>query len=429
MNNNQNNAPMYGEESHLEIKVNHDDYLDYSTMPPEPPPFVDDFHVDNSVTKSQKKPSHNGFSFSNGDYLADNAPAPFYLINGILEADSHGVIGGASMAFKTFVALRMVHSICTGRYFMGREVYATGKVIYVCGEGQGALSRRIKALKIVDGGFNDNLIVISEPVKIDNETDMARLKQMIADINPALVVFDTFASLVSETDENAPSAVGKALRLIKETCRNGNTSSLIVHHHGKDANKGLRGASNFTNDVDFSLELTRNVDSMMATLSCKKMKDGENFDDLHMTAHVVELGLIRQDGKETTSLVMKKADYAPAKKSANKLSANSERALSKLRDVINNAEITPLPDVVKELFKDHMEQAPNKVVMFDQWRDVAVNSISVNSDPNAPKKFNAAKRKAWLDSKNQLQNYGFIGVEGDYIWLIDKFNQSVTSVT
>ena len=40
--------------------------------------------------------------------MADNATAPEYLINDILETDSHGVLAGASQAFKTFADLRMV---------------------------------------------------------------------------------------------------------------------------------------------------------------------------------------------------------------------------------------------------------------------------------------------------------------------------------
>jgi hypothetical protein len=370
------------------------------------------------VTKNEVVTVTHGFSFSNGDELATKAKAPDYLINGILESDSHGMLAGASMAFKTFVAIGMVHSICTGADFMGQKVYKTGTVLYVCGEGQGALSRRIKAKQIVDGGFNGNLKILDGTVRIDNKNDMERLKQAIDEIQPVLVVFDTFASLVSETDENSPSDVGRVLRLIKETCRNAsNTSSMIVHHHGKDASKGMRGASNFTNDVDFSFELTRNIDSMMTTLSCKKMKDGENFNDIHIMARVVELGLIKQDGTETTSLVMAKSDHAPAKKSANKLNPNSERALSKLREAITAKGIVT-PEVVRVRYPDNQEKMPRYVVTIDQWREFAFAAISVNSDPADKKKHDAAKRKALWDSKKQLETYGFIGVEGDYIWAI-----------
>lgn len=421
---------MYGEQSHMEpnytIETNAPIDDNYSAFDAVNPSYFDENDRVTSVTKSRYDcvtknevvTVTHGFSFSNGDELATNAKAPDFLINGILESDSHGMLSGASMAFKTFVAIGMVHSICTGADFMGQKVYKTGKVLYVCGEGDGALSRRIKAKQIVDGGFNGNLIKLDGTVRIDNKDDMARLKQAIEEIQPVLVVFDTFASLVSQTDENSPSDVGRVLRLIKETCRNAsNTSSMIVHHHGKDASKGMRGASNFTNDVDFSFELNRNIDSMMTTLSCKKMKDGENFNDIHIMAQVVELGLIKQDGTETTSLVMVKADHAPAKKSVNKLNPNSERALSKLREAITAKGIAT-PEIVAKKYPDNPEYIPRYVVTIEQWREFAFSAISVNSDPADKKKHDAAKRKALWESKKQLESYGFIAVEGDYIWAI-----------
>lgn len=60
-----------------------------------------------------------GFTFSNADELSVKAKAPNYIVNNILETDSHGILGGSSMAFKTFVAIRLAHSVCTGISFMG----------------------------------------------------------------------------------------------------------------------------------------------------------------------------------------------------------------------------------------------------------------------------------------------------------------------
>lgn len=124
-----------------------------------------------------------GFTFTNGDELAAQAKAPNYIINNILETDSHGILGGSSMAFKTFVAIRIAHSVCTGKSFMGCEVFYSGKVLFACGEGQGALSRRIKAAALVYGDFNNKLLILNEPVRIDNQSDMARLKRQLTIIN------------------------------------------------------------------------------------------------------------------------------------------------------------------------------------------------------------------------------------------------------
>jgi len=248
-----------------------------------------------------------GLTWSCADGMADSARAPEFLINNILETDSHGMLAGDSMAFKTFVDLRMAYSVCTGKDFFGHEVYTTGKVLYVCGEGRGSLARRIKALKIAESDFNGNLMVLDNHIRIDNAVDMAALRLEVLSINPILVIFDTFGSLIGNTDENSNSDVGKSLLMIKDTCRQGKTCSLIVHHYGKDSSKGMRGAIAFKANVDFEMSLERQMPSFTTVLSSIKMKDGENFAPIAMEAQVIDLGLIRQDGKSSTSLAMKAA--------------------------------------------------------------------------------------------------------------------------
>ncbi len=450
---------MYGEESHLEIiapvieidnvmpligeKIPHganvkphnnqytDSDIDYSTMPPiggfidSPPDFIDDSAVPNVVKlinnpkEAYRRNDDDGsvvitdvkrtLKFSCGDYLAINAKAPDFLINNVLETDSHGILGGASMAFKTFADLRIVYSICTGADFMGHPVYKTGKVLYICGEGKGALARRLKALRIAESDFNGNLLVLDDNISIDNKDDMDGLKSAIKEIKPVLVVFDTFASLVNETDENAPCQVAKALRLIKETCRNGQTSSLIIHHYGKDATKGMRGASNFINDMDFAIEMTRNTDSMTTTMSCKKMKDGEDFQDICMEAVVVELGLFRQDGKVTTSLVMKKSDYVSSDKSKGKpLDVTSQNILSAIYTAIEKSGEAP-PQSIIQRFKDSPQLLPQQVVHIDLFRCFAYPFL------NCAENSKRTMLKRHLDKLEK--NYKSMYYDG-YLWLV-----------
>jgi RecA-family ATPase len=228
------------------------------------------------------------------------------------------------MAFKTFVDLRIAYSICTGVDFFGHQVFSQGKVLYICGEGKGALSRRMKALKIVEGDFLGNLLVLEQHMAIDNAVSMAELMLDVQRIKPVLVIFDTFSSLVSGIDENSNSEVARALKLIKETCAG--ASSLIVHHYGKDAARGSRGAVAFKANVDFELSLVRETDTMNTVLSCVKMKDGELFPNLNLTAHIVDLGLVGQDGHNSCSLVLKSNSMA--------LNEHESKCLQALKDAI-----------------------------------------------------------------------------------------------
>lgn len=263
----------------------------------------------------------------NADDMADTATAPIYLINNIIEARTHGLIAGSSQSFKSFCVLKMAHSICTGRDFFNHDIFDTGKVLYICGEGIGALGRRIKALKIVEGGFNNNFYALNKPLFIDNIAEMVWLNESINRINPVMVFFDTFSSLATSTKENANEEVARTLKMVADCCAGTGASSLVVHHYGKDADKGSRGASAFSANVDFEIGMARK-EGLNAIMSCKKSKDGDFFEDIEILACVVELGLTMQDGRSATSLVLKKAGGEGS------LSPRQETALDAIKDLI-----------------------------------------------------------------------------------------------
>jgi len=282
-------------------------------------------------------------NWANGDTLANEAKAPEYLINNILETDSHGFLVGASMSFKTFVALGIAHSICTGKAFMGNKVFMSGKVLYICGEGKGGVSRRLKAITLTYGDFNGNLSILEDAIIIDSAPDMKRLKQAVEKIDPVLIIFDTFSSLTGETIENDNGSVAKCLRLIKETCSSFNkTSSIVVHHLGKDVTSGTRGASAFLGNTDFlfTMEKDKNL-QMITSLSCTKQKEGEEFNDIHIQAEIVKLGLTNQDGTEATSLVLKSTLFIPNKE-PKKLGKNEQLTYDQLVKLVKKSRTKPV---------------------------------------------------------------------------------------
>jgi len=261
--------------------------------------------------------SENGLKWLNGDDAADNAKPAEYLINGILETEAHGMLFGASMSFKTFIALHLAFSICTGKSFFKHQVFTIGKVLYICGEGKGGLSRRLRAIKLKFGSFNNNFFILEDYLSVDDDIKMEKLKKAIKQIKPALIIIDTFSTMATDTDENSNNDVAKALRLIKSVCENSKTSSLTLHHNGKDnSTVTSRGASAFKNNIDYEFNAMRvNTETMLTTLSCIKMKDGETFKPIVMKAHSISLGFLNQDGTESTSLILMDTDEIPKDKS------------------------------------------------------------------------------------------------------------------
>jgi hypothetical protein len=339
--------------------------------------------------------------------LIATAAAPDFLINDILESDSHGMLAGASGSYKTFVALDMIHSVSTGEDFCGNRVFKTGAVLYVCGEGRGALARRALAMAIGKSEFhNDNVRILEEPLRLDDGIDMLRLKNELRVFNPALVVFDTFAALSSQTDENSPSDVGRALKLVRETCSNGYTSSIIVHHYGKDAGKGMRGASNFTNDVDFSIEMKKTGD-FTSIMSCKKMKDGEFFDDIEIRAKSIDLHLPRQDGRETTSLIVLLENKAVVEKKIQqgKMTDREKMVKGEIRKCMAKHGI----EVTDEIKQQYPDSFPARVVDKEDVKGFVYPHLPVEQ---------SSKGKTFSRLIEKLEDKNHIGHYGGYIWIL-----------
>jgi hypothetical protein len=254
---------------------------------------------------------------------------------------------------------------------------------------------------------------LNESIDIGSDSDMSELKRAIEQIKPVLVIFDTFASLVSGVNENDNGAVGAVLNLIRDTCRNEfKTSSITVHHTGKDTDKGSRGASAFKNNVDFEIELKRSND-FCTVMQCEKMKEGEHFKDIHMIRTVVDLSIFDDDKKESTSLVLKLTDAAKADNKKT-LSSEERKILEVLTKLMTSDDaMTPSKSVI-DLFPDNPEKAPKKVIDVRTWLENSSEVITVSSEPEKEKN---AKRAKFDRVRKKLHDNQYIGVHGGVVWI------------
>jgi len=236
---------------------------------------------------------------------------------------------------------------------------------------------------------------------------MDDLRQDFEKIQPVLTIWDTFSSLATGMDENSNGDVADVIRLIKGTGIAGHTASLAIHHYGKDTDRGLRGAAAFKNNVDFTWEMTRVPDTMLSVLSCIKTKDGENFEPIMMMAHVVDLGMLRQNGKPTTSLVLKPTNEKPPVK-IKSLNSKNTQILAELFKAVNDNGVPPLPEIIKR-YKGNAQECPQKVLKMDDFRTVAYPLI------NGPQN---SKRTGFSRSISELEKQGKIICYADYLWPI-----------
>jgi len=246
-----------------------------------------------------------------GFTLAEEAKPPVYLIQGMIEEGTHGMLAGDTGTYKSFIAFGMAHSIITGKPFLDHAVYRKGPVLYVPGEGGGGLGRRWKGTMLRLGPVGkDQFMVYKGGVNLSNNDSMGKLLMAVQRLKPVMVILDTFASQAGGIDENHSGDVGKALKIIQLVCGAAGAASMTVHHWGKNRANGMRGASNFKCDTDFVIESVRDnedgvpEDQQQVWLKSEKEKDGSPFKPIPIDYEVVPLGMFGQDGKESTTLVI-----------------------------------------------------------------------------------------------------------------------------
>ena len=243
------------------------------------------------------------FPISSSADVSRLAVAPNFLIDGWLETDSHGILYAESQSFKSFITIHMAHCIATGKAFCGQDVIKSGPVVFVIGEGRGGYYRRLKATLDRHGETDDIYLIEAQPNISQNE-QLLIVMNTVKELAPVLIVFDTFSALAIGSDENSNTDIAEVMAGVRDTGRRVGASTIIVHHTGKDASRGSKGASAFSANADFIYKLVRQKDTLFTTLSADKMKDAEPPKSLTIELEVVDVGVPDHQGEALTSLAV-----------------------------------------------------------------------------------------------------------------------------
>ena len=368
------------------------------------------------------KPKENdrlaNFVFSGDETLAPQA----MLIDGVMPLQGLPFIGGQSSAGKTFVAVMLACCAATGKPFMGREVRVRVGSVIVAAEGRPMLAARIvAALKTLS---------ITEPVPVSwikQVPDFSRTESMndfIENLRAVsahyrvkfaiplgLVFVDTVSGSfdIKEEADNAEAArVCKIMRGIADA-----TGVVIVpiHHYGKNAGVGLRGASAWRANADFVLSVMADIDPATGhvtnrQLAIAKDRDGAQGPLTPFELVPVDLGAI--DSKPWGSLA------AVAGKAGQPTKQWSEH-LRIFRQALSTALVNHGKN--ERPFADGPEV---KAVTEDQVR-AEFNRIAHVDSP--PEKRQDALRKQFSRKLIDAQSKGLVGVHNDaaghtVIWFV-----------
>lgn len=209
-----------------------------------------------------------------------------YVIQSLIPERSVGFLVGESGAKKTFAALQMAICVATGIDFAGLPV-RQGSVLYFAPEDASGVRERYAGWKYKRNKNKDlnNLFIIGEQVPLHNAEILQRFAGKvlsspffsIEENRPALVVIDTYSANsagqkvgqdpikdkatgkitgwtggqdFNENDNNVAAILMANAAKLAEMLDCG---VMVVHHTGKDADRGARGASTLKANAGFEI--------------------------------------------------------------------------------------------------------------------------------------------------------------------------------
>ncbi|MHC8316705.1 AAA family ATPase [Pseudomonas sp. LB3P31] len=203
-----------------------------------------------------------------------------WLVENYIEEDALTVMYGPPGKGKSFVALDLSCCIASGIPFHGHAV-KSGVAIYIAGEGHNGIARRLHAWAQHNDVVLPKLLYVSEaPTDLSSATNSAKVAEAVKVIAeatgeaPVLIVIDTMARNFGG-DENSATDVGQFIRNVDALRRHWKATVLIVHHSGKDGERGARGSSALKGAVDAEYEVSRSNEDDLVRLIPRKMKDAE----------------------------------------------------------------------------------------------------------------------------------------------------------
>lgn len=233
-----------------------------------------------------------------------------YNIKGHLPSNTLASIYGPSGSYKSFLAVSWACHIATGKPWASRRV-TQGSVVYIVGEGGIGVPRRIRAWEMEFNGGTpiESLYRIDCPVFPASPESAEQVIKAAQDVTEQtgspvrLIVLDTLARCFGGSDENAAKDMGAFIQGCDHIKAETGATVLVIHHSGKDLDKGARGSSAFRAALDVEFNVRREGEGGALVLSCTKMKDSEEPTTRAYDLSPLNL-YIDNDGEEVNSLVV-----------------------------------------------------------------------------------------------------------------------------
>jgi hypothetical protein len=324
---------------------------------------------------------------------------PEFLIEGMLETESLGMIFGDPGSGKSFVAVDLALSVATGTPFHCRAV-RQGPVFLIAGEGHNGLTRRFAAWSLHRGVSIENapLFVSNRPAQFLDAASAASVTEAVQALakqhgKPALIEIDTLARNYGPGDENSTSDMSAFIAAVDNLkAEFSGCAVALVHHTGHADKKRGRGAMALKGALDWEYLVEKSGEAIVLTNT--KMKDAEPPKPVAFALDNVTL----RDGASSAAL---RETEAPAR--TTRLKGKDQVAMTALTDALAKHGRTGMG-------ADY--PAGVKVVPIDQWRAAcAAHGLTSGSS-------DSAERTAFKRAKDRLIDLDLVRGFNGHFWKV-----------
>jgi len=219
-----------------------------------------------------------------------NLPKTEWLVKNLLPAQGLACIYGPSGSSKSFLALDLCLSVSVLEEWFGLKIKRV-PVVYLALEGFAGFTKRILAWTKNTRVTPKNFFLIKEDINLSQKSDVNALLTELKekDFKNGLIVIDTLNQASPGVDENSVKEISVVINHLKLLQKETESLTLIVHHSGKDASKGMRGSSSIRAALDTSLEVF-SLNEMEKEFRVDKSKDSIDGNIYKYSLREVDVG-------------------------------------------------------------------------------------------------------------------------------------------
>lgn len=328
-----------------------------------------------------------------------------YVIKQLFSLGDTVALYGPSGSGKTFLMLHMVKTIACGGEWCGRKVQPK-KVWYLSLEGHEGFKKRLLGYDTNDElsashNFGFDCITGTDLQMKETQRDLI---ETIKEQGIKVLVIDTLARLMSGHDENSAQGMSVAIDFCNRINKETGATVILVHHTGKDADRGARGHSSFRAALDCEIEVSTDDGDRYVRMT--KVKDGKEGERFSFFLQEIELGVDDEGDRITTCLV---DGFEKTERTAQKEATGANSYLYKLiQQVINDQgqEQKPAGDMSPVRMITRAQLWPH-LVEWEEYGDVILKANKAPEEDKHNARLSTALKR--LRDKN-LINYNRKGI-------------------